>query len=86
MDKGITGIKARNYQLKIVNKKLKESQKGMIKIEDVEKMIDERILEVKQWNLTKASKEDYNATRRWQIRIIIEFEDLKQSLKELGDK
>jgi hypothetical protein len=60
----------------------KESQKGMIKIEDVNKMIFNKFYE-KMIYFTKPETE----LNRALVFFIIEFEkELKQSLKELGDK
>lgn len=50
-------------------------------LDEVEKITKERVLEIRQWNITRNSEEEYKITRGWQNRIIIEFED-----KELREK
>lgn len=73
----------------------KEARKGMIKIEDVEKMIDERIRmldkRIKELNLIiKEEGEDLEERERKEIKEDIirvsEADIFKQSLKELVEK
>jgi hypothetical protein len=79
----------------IMNYDPEEKSKGMVKIEDVEKMIDERLRGFMKnrntflkWDFSigSLSKEDVYRNLielEWGIQ---EFKELKQSLKELGEK
>ena len=59
-----------------------ESQKGMIKIEDVEKKIEDIIQDYKG-SLTKNT---HKKTKVFLKQFIKDLEYIKQSLKELGEK
>ena len=82
INKDIRNGKIKKGETIILNE-IKQSQKGMIKIEDVWIKLDTIILNHRRIH----NKEDFEYnTNNPHIELILDLEALKQSLKELGEK